>query len=238
MKTTNIGCLFAVIIPHSFFPTCPVDRLKALFVGLLLLASSAPLCLAGEHFARTKTLSFVTGKAENKLVGGGDFNTKNTRGFMFDIGSSGEPLRFALDYLSGGAEFTIANQYVQSILIVRVRETALGARYYFEDISPGVDFYAGGGLALVSADLEVTLSGVLGSGTLNLSGSDSGEYFGFGIRRVFDDGLTLGFDYRDSDAEIKIKGGTVKVGAFDFPFPDTKDNYGLTRTSLTLGYSW
>ena len=220
-------------------------RLKALFVGLLLFASGLSLCLAQEYSARNKTLSFAAGSAKGKhsdsdysALGNDDFNTQNTSGFMFDIGSSGEPLRFALDSFSVEYKETAFVPGGLAEGILRVSETALGARYYFEDISPAVDFYAGGGLALVSTNYEVKVNSVLGSGTVNFSGSGNGTYFGFGARRVFENGFTLGFDYRDSDAEIKIKGGTVKVGAFDIPLPDSEDNYGLTRTSLTLGYSW
>ncbi len=194
--------------------------------------------MAQEYSARNKTLSFAAGSAEGKLSGRGDFNTQNTRGLMFDIALSDHPLRLALDYFSGGVKITTVIPGIEGEEILRVSETALGARYYLEDLSQVVDFYAGAGLALVSANYEVKVGSVLGSGTLDLSGSDSGTYFGFGARRVFENGFALGFDYRDSDAEIKIKGGTLKVGAFDIPLSDTKGNFGLTRTSLTLGYNW
>ena len=230
MKTTKIGCLFVTIIPHSFFFYLCSYRLKALFVGLLLLASSVPLCLAGEHFARTKTLSFVAGSAKDKFSSGAPANTQNTSGLIFDIGSSGEPLRFALDSFSGEYKKTVVVSGGLAEVILRVSETALGARYYLEDISPGVDFYAGGGLALVSANIEVIrFSNVLSSGIFNFLGSDSGTYFGFGIRRIFDDGFTLGFDYRDSDAEFELEGHGFVI---------SEENYGFTRTSLTLGYNW
>ena len=191
--------------------------------------------MAGEHFARTKTLSFAAGSAEGKLSDDSVFlnnslNTQNTRGLMFDIALSDHPLRLALDYFSGGVKITTVAPGVELEEILRVSETALGARYYFEDLSPGVDFYAGGGLALVSAKYEVKLDIVgFGSGTLNFSGSGSGSYFGFGARSIFENGFVLGFDYRDSNAEFELEGrGGVVL----------EKNYGLTRTSLTLGYSW
>ena len=205
--------------------------LKALFVGLLLFASGSSLCLAGEYSAGNKTASFViaTGSAQDKFPSGATTNTQSTRGLMFDIGSSGEPLRFALDYFSGGIKETVEIPGGEVEVILRVTERDLGARHYFEDLSSGVSFYLGGGLVRVSADLEVTISSFAGSSKEYFSDFGSGTYFGFGARRVFKNGLSIGFDYRNSNAEFQIQGSR---------FVFFKNSDGIIRTSLTLGASW
>ena len=215
-------------------------KLKALFVGLLLFASGSSLCLAQENSTRTKTLSVALGNA--KLSPAAVFdgtNTQSTSGLMFDIALSDNPLRLALGYFSGKSDhmtketipiFT-GGVVVKNETIVTVSETTLGARYYFEDLSPAVDFYAGAGL--VSVNYKVTNKSLTETGfsstsvSTSTSGSGSGTYLGLGARRIFENGFTLGLDYHNANAEeIKVFDGGVKL------------NYGLTRTSLTLGYNW
>ncbi len=205
--------------------------LKALFVGLLLFASSVPLCLAEEYFAGNKTASFViaTGSAQDKFPSGATTNTQSTRGLMFDIGSSGEPLRFALDYFSGGIKETVEISGGEVEVILTVTERDLGARHYFEDLSSGLSFYLGGGLVRVNANIEVKVNSVAGSSKEYFSGFGSGTYFGLGARRVFKNGLSIGFDYRNSNAEFQIQGSR---------FVFFKNSDGIIRTSFTLGSSW
>ena len=205
--------------------------LKALFVGLLLFASGSSLCLAHEYSAGNKTASFVIaiGSAQDKFPNGAATNIQSTRGLMFDIGSSGEPFRFALDYFSGGSTETVVISGVEAEVILRVTERDLGARHYFEDLLSGLSFYLGGGLVRVSANIEVKVSSVASSRKEYFSGFGSGTYFGLGARRVFENGFSLGFDYRNSNAEFQIQGSR---------FVFFKNSDGIIRTSLTLGYSW
>ena len=225
MKITNVGRLLTNY--HLPFRFLHRRGLKTFFAGLLLFAS-VPLCLADEPIAKNKTFSVVVGKARGKLPGYSYFNGQSTSGLMFDIVLKGGPFRLALDHFSGGVR---ATQVVNALIIhgtIVITETDLGARYYFEDESPAVDFYLGGGLALVSTTYENTI--VSQPDFLAFySGSGLGTYIGFGVSRIFESGVVLGFDYRDSDVEFKIKNALVS---------GRKRNWGISRTSLTLGYNW
>ena len=203
--------------------------LKSLFIGLLLFAS-IPLCLASGHLAKNITFSFTSGKAKGKIIpDNSDFNTQNTSGLMFDIALSDEPLRLALDYFFGEAKVMGTNLQGEAMeAVLRVTETSLGTRYYFVNRSSAIDFYLGGGLALVSANYKLT-SPTRRDFLQSASGSESGTYFGFGTRVVLDDGLTLGFDCRTSDAKFEATGSAGIL---------RRENFGFTRANFTLGYSW
>ena len=259
MKIMNIGRLLAVITTHLFLFSVS-QRLKALSAGLLLFASVS-LCLAGDDFtknktshftsdkakkkipdddddsntqdtseiiAKNKTLSFAVGRAEGKLRDNDGSNTQSTRGFMFDIAFSGEPLGLALDYFSGGVRVIGVKLGIDVEETLRVTEISLGARYYLKNISTTIDFYLGGGLALLSVDYELIVPS-RPEYLESVSGSDSASYVGLGVRKVFAGDFVLGLDHRSSDAEFELTSAETNL---------SQRNWGLTRTSLTLGYNW
>ena len=235
MKTTKIGCLFATAPIYFFFFFLRSCRLKAILIGLLLLVNWSSLCLAQEHSARKTTFSLAAGSASGKLSLGEDHpGTPTNRGFMFDIASGDEPLRFAVDWFSS-SRVIMFSESPEYLATQRIIEIDLGVRYYFDDLSPVVDFYAGGGLALASAHYEYKFITALGPAKGDFSGSGSGIYLGFGTRHVFDNGFSLGFDYRDSNIRFEFK-SNLETGLV--PLLSPKDNLDFTRTSLTLGYSW
>ena len=235
MKTTKIGCLFATAPIYYLFYYLSSCRLKVILVGLLLLISWSSLCLAQKHSTRNTTFSFVVGSASGKLSLGEDHSGAQTnRGFMFGIGSGDKPLRLAVDWFSSSRAI-VFSESPEYLATQRIIEIDLGARYYFDDISPVVDFYVGGGLALASADYEYKFITALSPVQGDFSGSGSGIYLGFGTRRVFKNGLSIGFDYRDSNTRFELK-SNLETGSV--PLLLAKDYLDFTRTSLTLGYSW
>ena len=226
MKDTKLGCLFAITF-NSFFFCFRLCRLKTLSVGLLLFSSGFFVCIAQERSVRNKTFSVIG--VEDGL------SAQSTRGFMFDVASSDEALRLAVDWFSSKDDIMSLTSSYKYLATLQIIELDLGIRYYFDYLYSAADFYIGGGLALVSANYKYEFKNILDASKGDFSGSGRGVYQGFGVIRVFDNGLTLGFDYRDSSAQFELKRNS-ETGSVPLLLP--KDNFGLTRTSLTLGYSW
>ena len=191
------------------------------------------------------TVSLGIGSAKGKLGDdyNSDANSQNTRGLIFNYGFLPKiPLRLDVATFSGGVEGTIIGAEVgtKSKETVLVSEHNLGVSYYFFN-KDGIRAYGGGGLALVSVTEEVEFSGY--SGKASGSGSGNGLYFSLGGEYVFSGGFTLGLNVRDSNSKFKGKCDSSSLNDDFGPITcqdleSTEENYGLTRTMLTLGYSW
>lgn len=241
MKNIKIGCLFLIS-----------RELKTLFVGFLLVVIGCAVVFAQENQVKNKTIAFAIGNAAGKISeeddNENDLNTQGTQGIMFNAVVS-NAIGYEVNYFSGGVKVTTLSSIAKSTVALTVTELNLGARYYFDSPWQVQSFYVAGGLASISAefdtksDASVSIPGFVSvstSGESQHSGSGNGSYFGVGVRHIFAGGFTLGLDIRDSNgsfvlARDKVTG--VLVGTTIDSDLD-KENYGLRRSSLTLGYNF
>ena len=125
----------------------------------------------------------------------------------------------------------------------------MGIAYYFVNTvasykEGGFQLHGGGGLANVDTLYTVEYIAPGTSGEVTYSGSGLGTYISFGGRYVFSGGFTLGLNIRSSSSEFELEceSSTAEDIIFYYPcdaFADLdKEDYGLRRTMLTLGYSW
>ncbi len=131
-----------------------------------------------------------------------DLDEQDSIGLMFDIQPARWPVALAFDLLKSDESAHGIDGETQEI--------AGGVRWYSPMVSNILRFYAGGGLALIEAEIE------------DEDDDDFGIWLNGGLTFIIAKHVNLGLDVRYSTAEVELYGEDVDVD-------------GL-RTSFLIGY--
>lgn len=195
-------------------------RFVSLLLSLFLLASNAANAEDNGWSGNINLLLGSKGMSEQDWLA----TSHGEVGILLDFGRAEWPVNIAIDMLRSRGEFS-GYAYAPGPGIVYVeeemltREMNLGVRHYFE---PGSNMhpYIGGGLALISLEVETNI----GPGLLGYDeGKGGGIWLNGGIKWQLD-AFNLGFDIRISAADVELD-----VGEF---------SGGGGHAGLLMGYHW
>lgn len=135
-------------------------------------------------------------------------------GVLVDFKAPDWPVSFAIDFLVSGAKESQLGLDIEG----RTSEIDIGVRKIFDDHNSSVRPYIGGGLALISAEIEAT----------NFSISDDDRSLGIwlngGVYWTLNQSFNIGIDLRYSKAEVTLFNVDGEAGG--------------THIGLMLGYHW
>ena len=145
-------------------------------------------------------------------------------GILLDFGRTGWPVNIAIDMLSSRGEFSgLAYAPGPGIVYVeeeiRTREMNLGVRHYF-DLNTNMHPYIGGGIALVSLEVETDIGPGL---VAEDEGKGSGIWINGGAKWQLD-AFNIGFDIRITAADVTLDAGDFSGGG--------------GHAGLIMGYHW
>jgi opacity protein-like surface antigen len=139
-------------------------------------------------------------------------------GLQTDFQRTNWPVAVAADLLAARSDASIAqNGFTEQRS--RTSELDLGARKYWRP-GPHVSPYLGGGLALVTGELEMMGPG----GTVSDTDSGAGVWIGGGIKWILSDVFNIGIDAKLSHADVSLFGSDKNAGGF--------------HLGLLAGYHW
>lgn len=147
-----------------------------------------------------------------------DLKLKQDRyiGALFDVKKSGWPVAIVLDvFAAGDVEKSNGVEEIGSTL-----ETHWGVRKYWGSKQEGWETYAGGGIAIVTAEVSSEFAGIKNS----QDDTDTGYWAGGGANWFFTDNWYAGVDLRYSTGTLKIF--------------DQKREVDAVMAGLTVGYSF
>ena len=170
-------------------------------VSLLLLIGVATTALA-EAEKSTGNVNVFLGTKSLEEEDWGPVEDQGEAGIEFDFRDTNWPINVALGFRRSEADETFVDPFFGPVDATgRTTELSFGVRKIW-DQSGIVSPYLGGGLTLVEAEFEATVSGVSGSD----SDSSVGLWFGGGVYFTLADHFNIGLDLRFSAADATLFG--------------------------------
>lgn len=183
-----------------------MKRSHWLYVAAFSLISTPVLALTGNAngFLGQKTLdSDDWGPLDQQLEGG----------VLFDIRDNHWPISFAADLLVSSDTADTPSGEITGVTL----ELDVGVRKVFDISGNALHPYVGGGLALISADIE---------NAAGFSDDDSGTgyWVSGGAYWTFTNNINAGLDVRYSNADVDVFNTTIEAGG--------------THVGVMVGYHW
>jgi len=133
-------------------------------------------------------------------------------GLAFDIKEESWPVSLTLEYLSSqddaeGTLYLSGIGYVDVEVDATTTELAIGLRM-IKEVVPGFNFFIGGGLASINAELEATVEG----NSVSEDDNTMGTWWGAGLYFTIGKQVNLGAQVRWSKAEVTVLTLTLRQG--------------------------